>query len=165
MAEAGRGESVELLETGLEERPCSHSDFIFSDPISYPRQNILEAERQRTGTTIQESPCRLDQNYQHWTNRPKVCGQEVYYEAKDTHELDFLLPIWPGYIKQKKWKAKQAPPVKHTHHQVTSERTYPVKHEIPTGNTWTGGCLLPHFTLSYPAIQLKFFEIIPSATQ
>ena len=49
MAEAGRGESVELLEMGLEERPCSHSDFIFSDPISYPRQNILEAERQSTG--------------------------------------------------------------------------------------------------------------------
>lgn len=57
-------------------------------------------------------------------------------KAKDMHEPDFVLRIWPSYTEEeKKWKAKQGPPVKHTHHQVTSKKAYPVKCEVPTSAT------------------------------
>lgn len=56
-------------------------------------------------------------------------------KAKDMHELDFILLIWPSYTEEKKWKAKQGPPVKQTHHQVTSKKAYPVKCEVPTSAT------------------------------
>lgn len=146
---------------GLKEGPYDHSDFIFSDP-TYPRQNGQNGHDfwfLISQTTIWESAVSLIRITRAKINteptNQKACGQEVLVWSM-RYALTRPPPRNLSCLCKKKKRKSRKPCRLHFYKTHTppgnprkdlSSRVW-----ILIGNTWTGGCLLPHhyITSNYP---------------